>query len=375
VQPIHPIHTYDVDLDSAMESRTLVVDLDGTLIHSDMLIESGFAYLKMSPHRFYRPLLWLAHGGKAYLKRQLAEVASVDVASLPYNGEVVEWLKEERARGRPIILATASDTRYAEAISGHLGLFERTLSTEGTVNLSADNKRDALVGEYGDKGFDYVGNSRDDLSSWRAAERAYVVNASKHIARKAVRVGNVETVIDTRPDVRRTWMKAIRLHQWLKNLLVFVPLFAAHRFGDPALLKNGMLAFLAFGLCASSVYMLNDLIDLDDDRHHPIKRHRPFASGALSIVAGFVVFPFLLALAFAVAALWLPPGFSLALLAYYVLTLAYSCVLKRQVVVDVIALAGLYTARIVAGTTAYGMRVSFWLLAFSMCIFLSLALV
>ncbi|WP_186270153.1 UbiA family prenyltransferase [Burkholderia gladioli] len=355
--------------------KILVVDLDGTLIQSDMLVESGLAYLKRWPHRFYRPLLWLLEGGKAGLKQRLAEAAGVDVTSLPYNGTVLEWLRAERSQGRPITLATASASHYANAIAGHLGLFDRTFASDGAVNLSADNKRDALVGAYGDKGFDYVGNSRDDLSAWRAAERAYVVNAPKRIAREAQRNGNVEHVIDTRAGTLRVWAHALRLHQWLKNLLVFVPLFAAHRAGEPTMFWQGLLAFLAFGLCASSVYVLNDLVDLDDDRHHPVKRHRPFASGALSLLSGAIAFPLLLAASLAIALSSLPSAFSLALAAYYALTVAYSFVLKRMVIVDVIALAALYTARLAAGTAAFGMRLSFWLLAFSMCIFLSLALV
>lgn len=358
-----------------MRSRPLVVDLDGTLIRSDVLIESGFAYLKAAPHRFYKPLLWLAQGGKPGLKAHLADATNVDVTVLPYDATVLEWLKAERKAGRSLVLATASHERYAQAIAAHLGLFDRTFATHDDVNLSAQNKREALVAEYGEKGFDYVGNSHDDVIVWQSAERAYVVNPCNGVERAARKIGNVERVIESRPPTLKIWAKSLRLHQWLKNLLIFVPLLAGHRLSHPDLAIAALLAFFAFGLCASSVYLLNDLLDLEDDRHHPVKRRRPLASGALPLMRGIALFPVLLISAFAVAWVLLPWRFSAVLLGYYALTLAYSVFLKRQVMVDVVVLALLYTIRIIAGTAAVAAHLTFWLLAFSMFIFLSLALV
>jgi 4-hydroxybenzoate polyprenyltransferase/phosphoserine phosphatase len=358
-----------------MRSRPLVVDLDGTMIRSDVLIESGFAYLKAAPHRFYKPLLWLARSGKSGLKTRLAESTNVDVTVLPYNDAVLEWLKTERDAGRTLVLATASHERYAKAISEHLGLFDKIFATNETVNLSAHNKRDKLVAEYGEKGFDYAGNSHDDLAVWHSAERAYVVNPSSGVERAARKIGNVERVIESRPPNAKTWAKSLRLHQWLKNLLIFVPLLAGHKLSSPELALAAVLAFFTFGLCASSVYLLNDLLDLEDDRHHPVKRKRPLASGALPLTWGISLFPVLLVGAFAAAWLFLPWRFSVVLVGYYALTLAYSMFLKRQVMVDVVVLAMLYTIRIVAGTAAVNAQLTFWLLAFSMFIFLSLALV
>jgi 4-hydroxybenzoate polyprenyltransferase len=210
---------------------------------------------------------------------------------------------------------------------------------------------------------------------WQSAERAYVVNPSNGVERAARKIGNVERVIESRPPSAKTWAKSLRLHQWLKNLLIFVPLLAAHKLRSPELVVAAMLAFLTFGLCASSVYLLNDLLDLEDDRHHPVKRKRPFASGALPLTWGLGLFPVLLVGAFAGAWASLPWRFCVVLLGYYALTLAYSMYLKRQVMVDVVVLAMLYTIRIVAGTAAIGGNLTFWLLAFSMFIFLSLALV
>ena len=358
-----------------MPSRPLVVDLDGTLIRSDVLIESGFAYLKGAPHRFYEPLLWLARGGKSGLKARLADATNVDITVLPYDATVLEWLKAERDTGRTLVLATASHERYAQAISDHLGLFDKTFATSDSVNLSAHNKREKLVAEYGEKGFDYAGNSRDDVAVWQSAERAYVVNPSSGVERAARKLGNVERVIESRPPVAKTWAKSLRLHQWLKNLLIFVPLLAAHEWSSPELVVAAVLAFLTFGLCASSVYLLNDLVDLEDDRHHPVKRKRPLAAGALPITSGLGLFPVLLVGAFVAAWALLPWHFSVVLLGYYALTLGYSMFLKRQVMVDVIVLAMLYTSRIIAGTAAIGGHLTFWLLGFSMFIFLSLALV
>ncbi|WP_321919222.1 UbiA family prenyltransferase [Paraburkholderia tropica] len=358
-----------------MRSKPLVVDLDGTLIRSDMLIESGFAFLKSAPFSFYKPFLWLASGGKPALKAQLAEHANVDVSVLPYDQTVLGWLKEEHKAGRHLVLATASHQRYAEAISSHLGIFDKTFATEGDVNLSAHRKRDKLIAEFGDENFDYVGNSRDDVAVWEAADRAYVVNPGSGVERAARKVGNVERVIETRPPMLKTWMKSLRLHQWLKNLLIIVPLLATHKVMELGLLATALLAFLAFGLCASSVYLLNDLLDLEDDRHHQTKRRRPLASGALPLMWGIGIFPLLLVAAFFLTALCLPWRFGAVLLCYYALTLAYSMYLKRLVMVDVVVLALLYTSRIVAGTAAIGAHLTFWLLAFSMFIFLSLALV
>ncbi|MHA6846592.1 UbiA family prenyltransferase [Ralstonia syzygii] len=358
-----------------MCSKPLVIDLDGTLIRSDILIESGFAYLKSAPHRFYEPLLWLARGGKSALKARLADATDLDVTVLPYDAAVLEWLSAERASGRTLVLATASHERYAQAISAHLGLFDKTFATNDSINLSARNKRDRLVAEYGEKGFDYVGNSHDDVVVWQSAERAYVVNPDGGVERAARRLGNVERVIDSRPSPLKAWCKSLRMHQWLKNLLIFVPLLAGHLLGSPEQVLEALLAFLAFGLCASSVYLLNDLLDLEDDRHHPVKRKRPFASGALPLLWGGGMFPILLVTAFLVAWLFLPWRFAAVLLGYYALTLAYSAFLKRRVMIDVVVLAALYTIRIIAGAAAVGAHLTFWLLAFSMFLFLSLALV
>lgn len=358
-----------------MISRPLVVDLDGTLLRSDILIESGFRYLKSSPLRFLAPLGWLIRGGKPELKSRLAADTELDVSMLPFDPQIVEWLEEERANGRTIVLATASHEKYAQAIARHLELFDEVFASDDQVNLSSHRKKDRLVARFGERGFDYAGNSRDDLPVWQTADRAYVVNAPATVRRAAEKAGNVERIFESRPPALKTWLRSLRMHQWLKNLLIFLPLLAGHLLGSPHLIAHAVLAFVAFGLCASSVYLLNDLLDLEDDRHHPTKCRRPFASGTLPLAWGLAAFPMLLAGAFALAFATLPWRFSVVLLGYYALTLTYSIVLKRLVMVDVVVLAILYTVRIVAGTTAIETHLTFWLLAFSMFIFLSLALV
>lgn len=248
-------------------NRLLIVDLDGTLLRSDLLVESAFAFIRHNPFRALTPISWL-FAGKANLKAKLAAAVPIDVASLPYDKQVIAFLEQEKASGRTLVLATASHQDYAEAIATHLGFFDRVLATHGNINLSARTKRDVLVREYGEKGFDYVGNSRDDLKVWAVAHKAYLANPEIGVEAAANEQGNVERVIKTSTYPWRAWMKQLRLHQWAKNALLFVPLLASHKVGEIDLLLTGLLAFFLFGLCASSVYLLNDLLDLEDDRQH-----------------------------------------------------------------------------------------------------------
>lgn len=350
----------------------LCVDLDGTLIRTDMLFESSLGLLKRNPLYLFALPFWLL-SGRANLKRRIAQRTKVDIPTLPWDLRVVELLEAERQR-RTLVLCTASDQVLADAVAAHLGSFDLVMASDGSRNLSGRSKAEVLVEAYGERGFDYAGNEARDLAIWAHAKRAYVVNAGSGLA---ARVGRVSEVADVLPRERagvRTWLKALRLHQWLKNVLVFVPLLASHTFLQPTAVAHAIAAFVIFGVCASSVYVLNDLLDLGADRAHPRKRKRPFASGRLPLAAGIVVAPLLTIAAF-VAAYLLDPRFALVLLGYYVLTLAYSLYLKRIAMLDVLVLAGLYTVRIIAGSAAIETGLSFWLLAFSMFLFLSLALV
>lgn len=355
-------------------SPPLIVDLDGTLLRSDLLLETGMAFLRSHPLHLLKPFKWLADG-KATLKSRLANATLIDVSVLPYNQAVIALIETARSAGRSVVLATASHHSLAKRIAEHLKLFDKVLASNEKTNLSSHRKRDLLVEHYGLQGFDYIGNSHDDVSVWAAARLAYVVDPEFGVERRAQAQGNVEQVIRTTPSAIKDWTKALRLHQWMKNLLILAPMLAAHQLTNFNLLWQGLIAFLLFGLCASSVYLLNDLLDLADDRHHHSKRHRPFAAGRLSIKFGLIAFPLLLVTAFTGAALLLPWEFCGVLTAYYILTLAYSLSLKRQMAIDVIALALLYTIRIIAGAAALDLALTFWMLAFSMFMFLSLALV
>ncbi len=352
-------------------SVPLVVDLDGTLIHGDLLHESALQLLKTAPLDVLRLPFWLA-AGKATLKEQIARRVALDVAHLPYDDRLLALLLERRAAGQRLVLCTASNQRYAQAVADHLGLFDEVIASDATLNLSAARKAAALVQRFGARGFDYAGNAAADLPVWAQARQAVVVNAPPRVAQRARQQGRVALEIQAQPVPPTTWLRALRPHQWLKNLLVLLPVAGAFQITEPDMLQPVLLAFIAFGLCASSVYVLNDLMDLDSDRAHPRKRLRPFAAGLLSAPAGLAMAGGLLLVAAALAA-GLRPAFQLALAGYYVLTLAYTFVLKRVALVDCMALGALYTLRIVAGWCAAGLPASFWLLAFSLFLFLSLA--
>jgi 4-hydroxybenzoate polyprenyltransferase len=352
----------------------LVVDLDGTLLRSDLLLETGMAFVRSAPLRLPQLFYWLRQG-KAALKEGLAHATDIDVSVLPYDPEVIALIEAEKGRGRRIVLVTASHHSLAERVAEHLQLFDEVLASDALRNLSAHRKRDLLIERYGRLGFDYMGNSHDDVAVWAAARQAYVVNPHPGVESRAQAHGNVRQVLRSNSATARDWARALRLHQWLKNALIFVPLLAAHQFGAAWLLWQGVLAFVLFGLCASSVYLLNDLLDLADDRHHPSKRNRPFAAGRLPLRSGVVACPVLLVASLSGAALLLPWEFAGVLATYYVLTLAYSVSLKQYMALDVIVLAMLYTLRIIAGAAAFDLPLTFWILAFSMFIFLSLALV
>jgi 4-hydroxybenzoate polyprenyltransferase/phosphoserine phosphatase len=371
--PINKLQGGAAGYNDEVNTAPLVVDLDGTLIHTDMLHESALRLTRDRPFEVLRIPLWLVRG-KAVLKDRLASHSGVDASLLPYNEQLLAWLKEERAAGRRIVLCTASDRAFAEAVAGHLGVFDEVLASDGRINLAGERKAEALERLYGHGGFDYAGNSRADLHVWRRARRAIVVNGARGLASKAAALCGVEREFPPRPRGIATWRKALRVHQWLKNLLLFMPLVAAHRIAEVEGWLVLALAFASFSLCASAVYLVNDLLDLDSDRAHPRKRKRPFASGAVPSWQGVLLAPVLFAASLALGTA-VGGGFLRWLLFYFVLTCAYSLGLKRVALLDCITLAMLYTLRIVAGAAALAIPLSFWLLAFAAFLFLSLAFV
>ncbi|GAB3670242.1 UbiA family prenyltransferase [Salinisphaera aquimarina] len=350
----------------------LVVDLDGTLVNSDLLIESAFMVAHRSPHSLVKLPNWL-RSGKATLKAELARRADLGIADLPYNEALITFLRAEKANGRTLILATASNEKYAHQVAEHLGLFDAVLASDARTNLSGQTKLDALRAHLDGGAFDYAADDDVDRVIWRHARKAVLVNADAKLTAHMRDESNLGDTFEREHADWRTWARALRIYQWAKNGLIFVPLLAAHELADVGTVAMALLAFIAYSLLASSVYLLNDLVDLGDDRQHPRKRERPFASGRLPILHGALAIPVLILAAFVIA-LFLPPLFWLVLATYYVLTLAYSLGLKQLALLDVLTLAGLYTLRIIAGGAATGIELSFWLLALSMSIFLSLAM-
>jgi 4-hydroxybenzoate polyprenyltransferase/phosphoserine phosphatase len=351
---------------------TLVVDLDGTLIRSNMELEMFWACLSKNWATLLLALSSLAYG-RAALKRRLCTTPSLDIGLLPYNSVVIAYLERWRATGRRTALITASDQNLADAVAAHLGLFDEVHGSDGHRDLKGEAKARFLLDRFKEGGFDYIGDGAADLPVWAKACKAVTVNASPRLRNEVEALAReAEHLTSSVADIK-SYLKALRPHQWLKNTLVFVPMIAAHTLSLD-MLRQSALAFIAFNLIASCVYLLNDLLDLAADRAHSRKRLRPLASGDLPIAHGTYLAPVLLLLGLVLAAAlgWL---LLMVMLAYLATALAYSLNLKRRMVIDICTLAGLYTMRIIAGGAATGIPLSVWLLAFSIFFFYSLAAV
>ncbi len=358
-------------MNNCLLKKPLVIDLDSTLIKSDTLVESIVLLIKRNPLYLVVLPFWLM-SGRAQFKSKIAEKTNLSVDLLPYRTELIEYIKAEKFTGRTVVLATASNEKTANSIQEHLGLFDRILNSDATTNLKGKTKADKLIELFGEKGFVYAGDSKSDLPVWQSAEKAILVDCSESLKRKVLANTPIEKEFQSDKNTFKLIIKEMRLYQWVKNLLIFLPLLLAHLIGDGELWLSAVTAFFAFGFTASSVYLLNDLLDLNSDRKHHSKRNRPFASGDLSPVYGLFLIPLLL-LSSILISLTLPPYFMLVLAAYYAVTLCYSFLIKRIYLLDILVLAGLYTLRIICGGAACTVPISPWLLAFSMFIFLSLA--
>lgn len=353
----------------------LVVDLDGTLTPADTLAEGTMKLIRQSPKYLLWLPIWLLRG-RAGFKSSLAEHASVSPALLPYNEPFLAWLRVEKERGRRIVLATAAHHTIAEGVAQHLGLFDEVIATTPGTNLKGEAKLRAIRLLVGDE-FLYAGDSSADLPIWKASGKAILVGADGRTGRAARAAVPVEREFSLGLRLSgklRLWMRALRVHQWLKNLLLFVPLLTAFSFLEPGKIWPLLLAFLSFSLAASATYVVNDLWDLESDRHHPRKRLRPFASAELPILHGLAMAAVAMLAALGLAAL-VSTNFLLILLLYVAMTSCYSWALKKIALVDVLMLSLLYTLRIQAGAVTLQVPTSSWLLAFSVFIFLSLALV
>ena len=351
--------------------RPLCVDLDGTLVKSDTFVDSLMVLARRHPIAFLRAPLW-ALKGKAHVKSQVASMVTLDAAHLPYNRPLLDYLRDEHAAGRKLYLATGADRVLARNVANHLGIFEDVIASDGTINLTGQNKLERLEQRFPD--FDYVGNALPDLPILQGAQEAMLANPDLRLnsALKSRNIPVSRSFID-RSRLPIALAKGLRVHQWAKNLLVFLPLLLAHSL-RPGPVLIAVAAFFCFCFMASATYIFNDLLDLETDRVHLNKRKRAFAAGDLSVTAGLGISFSLAALALIIAA-YLPRTFLIYLLLYFVTTLAYSLSLKRIVLVDVVVLSSLYTIRMMAGSAATQTPVSPWLAAFSIFLFLSLAMV
>jgi 4-hydroxybenzoate polyprenyltransferase len=348
----------------------LCVDLDGTLVRSDTFVE-GILDIVCRPGRIFElPSLCLR--GRARLKQRVAELAKFDPKILPYNYQLITWLREQKAAGRTLVLATGADARVAHAVANHLGLFDEVLCSDGVRNLKGPAKAKALVERFGRQGFAYAGNDRADLPVWKAACSIIIVNAGRAIRDKARAYGTVETEIYNTPSIVKAALRSMRPHQWVKNLLVFVPMVMAHAITETESWIGSLVTFVAFCAAASAIYIFNDLTDLSADRSHPNKRHRPLASGTLPVPLAIVLAVVLMMLGLC-ASVWI--GVLPTILVYAITSTGYSFGLKEFPLVDVFMLAGLYTLRVIGGGIGSGHPTSMWLLGFAGFLFLSLALV
>lgn len=354
------------------DKKVLAVDLDGSLIKTDILFESFILLIKQSPFLIINCLLWLIQG-KAKLKYEISQRVEINHKVLPYNKGVLDLIEKNKYSDEyeKIILATASNEKYAKQIAEYLNI--EFIASDENNNLKSHNKLKEIQKEYGDR-FDYVGDSFADLAIWAKSETAFVVGNNKVLI-KALRNTNhqnIEIIPRTEKNFFLILVKSIRVHQWSKNLLLFACLIAAHQFSDFFIFIDLVKAFFAFSFCASSVYLLNDLIDLEDDRQHHSKQSRPLASGTLSIQIGLCLQPLLLISSLIIAYLisW---QFFIALIVYFALTTTYSFYLKRIVVLDIVCLASLYLVRIVVGAIVAHLPLTFWFLIFMLFLFLNLA--
>ncbi len=352
--------------------HVLCVDLDGTLVRTDTLVETLLLFFRLHPFRIPWLAIWLLRG-RSYLKMRLAEAALPSIETLPYNTELLSYLREQRSAGIKLVLATGADYRIASRVAGYLAIFDEVWSSDGSQNLVGERKAQLLAAKY--PAFEYIGNSPADLPVWLRSRSAILTSSSPKLLQILERYSIPAMSMPAPPTPRiSVWLRLLRVHQWVKNLLIFFPLLTAHRLTDWPTLGLAGIGFLAFSLAASGTYLINDLFDLQADRAHPGKCRRPFACGQLNPALGLLTsIPLFIAALAAVS--MLPAGARLLLAGYILLTVSYSLWLKRLLVIDVLLLVCFYLLRIFFGGVATGISISVWLLAFSMFFFLALALV
>ena len=377
-------HTFDSDAVSASNASTgpdtplsrsckspLVVDLDGTLTPVDTLYESIIRAVRNKPLNLLRIPIWLMEG-RASFKARIAGENTFSAENLPLREPLVAYLREQKSNGRRLVLATAAHRSIAESVARSVDLFDMVLASDETNNLKGATKLETIQDRVGPH-FVYAGDSAADLKIWEHAEAAILIGRPPG-TRFLQHMAPIEREFPATRAGVAVWLKALRLHQWLKNLLIFVPLLTAFAFFDSRSILAAAVAFIAFSCAASATYLMNDLLDLDSDRQHPRKRNRPLASGHITIIQVLGMTGALLVCSLLLATV-VSSTFLILLVAYITLTSAYSWLFKHYVLMDVLMLAALYTLRILAGSVAIGVVTSSWLLAFSIFMFFGLALV
>lgn len=354
--------------------KPLCLDLDGTLIATDSLAESLIVIIKTKPLYFFLLPFWILRG-KYYFKSKIEQNSKLSPDRLPYIVQVLEFAKTEKAKGRMIVLATATMQGIADKIANYLGIFDLVIGSKDSKNLRSANKRDELVRLFGEKGFDYAGDSKADIKVWQSADKAIVVHPNNSVLKAAKAIGNVDKEFKEEYSKTKAYIKQIRVYQWIKNILLFLPFILAHKLFDTDIIFRVSIGFFSFSFLASFVYVLNDLMDLEADRIHPRKKYRPLASGKITLFRAFQLLPILLFVSFGLSLIFLPISFTLILISYALTNIIYSIYAKKVMVLDIIILSSFYTLRIIAGAIAAGVVVSPWLIEFSIFFFFSLAAV
>lgn len=352
------------------QNAYLIVDLDGTLVKTDLLFESFWSAIS---NNFFAAIIavFSLRKGRAAFKRNIVSKSDIDVTTLPYNQKVIDYIKEWNSTGGKSLLVTASDQNIADRIGQYLNLFDEVFGSDGHTNLKGVQKAKYLCKRFGSKNFAYMGDSAADFAVWEHASEIITVSLSSKIKKKAdKKFENVEHLISTKSKLN-IYLKALRPHQWIKNLLVFIPLLAGHQFYENTIIQS-LIAFISFSMIASGVYIINDLFDLQHDRQNQEKRNRPLASGNIPIVRAMSLSLILLSGGLVVAAL-INSNFLIISILYLASTMSYSIYLKRLIIVDICFLAIFYTLRLLAGSMASEVPLSFWLTAFSTFFFFSLA--
>jgi len=356
-------------------SVALIVDLDGTLISTDTLLESVLMLFHKAPWLILLLPIWLIRGGRAGLKYEISNRISLDATTLPYRHDVIDVIRGARKNGRQIVLATAANKKVATNVAMHLGVFDHIIASTKERNAKAGNKLKEIQEYLAGKEFDYIGDSKADLPIWKASRKIYAVSPNKSTGKLLEKLNNVNFIDEHKTLKFKTILRSIRIHQWAKNILLFAPLVLSQQYSNIESISSSIISFLAFGVCASATYLWNDLLDLPSDRQHSNKKMRPLAAGDMSIIQGVSLSLVLFVVGFLLSALYLPTQFTIMLLGYIALTISYTFYFKRKLMTDVLMLGGLYAYRILIGAAAINVIVSPWLLAFSIFFFLSLALV